>query len=362
MRKLVRVLAGIVTFAIVLSAMPSFAAADAALEEAEPTTVVVSNPEPLKAAEAPSAQPRAVSQPVAPAETAPVVQPAPAAEPVVASRIVEVRTSIVVRNVLPDAAKNLKIVLPPTVTNRIGTQRVLSVKFVTEPTSTRETQAGLEAIYQVAEVAGFASLTFEQVYTVELLGTAEKVIEESVDSRYLAPEAGVESDNKAIRTAALKVTAEKQSTTEKVEALIKFVVGRLDYDLTAASRNRGALAGFESEVGVCTEYASLFAAMARAAGIPTRLVYGWARDTGLEGALNAQNRHVWAEYYDAEKGWVAVDPTFAEVQEDVLAFDAQNHVAQDLNNNAGLSASFGGNGLLSIVANQTLTQLSTAQR
>lgn len=203
----------------------------------------------------------------------------------------------------------------------------------------------------MAEVAGFAILTFEQIYTVELLGDAEKVVEETLDGRYLTAEAGVESDNLKIRAVARQVTEGKKGTTEKVEALIKFVVGRLDYDLAVASRNRGALAGFEAGVGVCTEYASLFVAMARASGIPSRLVYGWARDTGLEGALNAQNRHVRAEYYDAEKGWVAVDPTFAEVQEDVLAFDAQNHVAQDLDNVA-LSASFGGKGLLSIVANR----------
>ncbi|MFZ5823620.1 MAG: transglutaminase-like domain-containing protein [Bacillota bacterium] len=339
MRRVLRFLAGVVTFAIALTAMPSYATAVAQLET---TTAAVQSTTSPQASEAPPAQ------------------PAPATQPVVASRIVEVRTSITVRNVLPDAAKNLVIVLPPTVTDKVGTQRVLDVTYINEPTSTRETPAGREAIYQVAEVPGFATLTFEQIYTVELLGTAEQVMEEKVDPRYLAPEAGVESDNAAIRAAALRVTADKETTTEQAEALIRFVVDRLDYDLNAASRNRGALAGFESRVGVCTEYAGLFVAMARAAGIPARLVYGWARNTGLEGALNAQNRHVWAEYYDAEKGWVAVDPTFAEVQEDVLAFDAQNHIAQDLTND-GFSASFGGRGLLSIVTNQTLTQLSTAR-
>lgn len=281
--------------------------------------------------------------------------------PVIANRVVEVRTQVVVRNVLPDEAKNLTVVLPPTVTDRVGTQRVLDVTFVTPPESTRVTPAGLEATYVADLVPGGATLTFEQVYTVELLGSAERVIEEQIDVQYLRAEAGVESDDSQIRAKALEVTAGKESTRERVEALIGFVVDHLAYDLSAPSRNRGALAGFTSGFGVCTEYAGLFVAMARASGIPARLVYGWARDTGLNGSLNAANRHVWAEYYDSERGWVPVDPTFAEAQEDLLAFDAQNHIAQDLRN-ATFSASFGGKGLLSIVANQKLTQLSTAQR
>lgn len=278
-----------------------------------------------------------------------------------AGRIVQVQTRVVVRNVLADAAKNLNIVVPPTVTNRAGTQRVLDVTFVTEPSATRQTDAGVEASYQVAEVPGFASLTFEQIYTVELLGNAQSVIEESVDARFLEAENGIESDDPAIRSKALEVTKGLTTTEQKAEAIIRFVVGHITYDATAASRNKGALAGFETRIGVCQEYANLFVAMARANGIPARLVYGWANSVRLDGSLNAENRHVWAEYYDAQKGWVAVDPTFAEVQEDVLAFDSQNHLAQDWSN-SNFSASFGGRGLLSVVAQQTLTQLTTAQR
>ncbi len=279
----------------------------------------------------------------------------------VAGRLVEVRTSVTVRNVTKDEANNLTIVVPPTVLDQLGTQKVLAVKFTTEPTSTRETPAGIEATYKFGSVPAGAVLTFEQVYTVELAQGAEVITEEQIDARYLQPEAGIESDNAEIKARARALTLNKKTTTAKVEAIATFVVDRLSYDLASTSRNKGALAGYENGTGVCSEYASLFVAMARASGIPARLVYGWARDTGLEGALNAQVRHVWAEYYDAEKGWVAIDPTFAEAQSDVLAFDAANHIAQDWSNST-LSASFGGRGILSVVAAQTLTPVTTAQR
>lgn len=316
---------------------------------------LMGGPDVAAAADGFAAQVVAVPQDVAAPQVVQVSQA------VIANRIVEVRTTVTVRNVLPDAARNLVVVVPPTVTNRVGTQRVLSVTFSPEPTATRQTAAGLEATYKVDEVAGFATHTFQQVYTVELLGNARRVVEENLDGRYLAPEPGIESDNPEIQAASLAVTTGLTTTEQKAEALIRFVVNHLSYAPNAASRNKGALAGFQTGTGVCQEYAGLFVAMARASGIPSRLVYGWARDTGLDGSLNAQNRHVWAEYYDASNGWVAVDPTFAEVQENLLAFDGQNHIAQDWQN-ATFSASFGGRGLLSIVATQTLTQLSTAQR
>lgn len=277
------------------------------------------------------------------------------------NRVVEVRTSVNVRNITPDAAKNLRIIIPPTVMDRNGVQRVLAVKFLNNPTETRETPAGVEATYLVAEVPGGANLTFEQVYTVELLGRAEPIIEAQVDNGYLVAEAGIEADNAQIRAKALAVTAGLTSTEAKAEAIIRFVTNHLTYDVNAASRNKGALAGFEAGIGVCQEYAGLFVAMSRAAGVPARLVYGWARDIGLEGKLGGENRHVWAEYYDAEKGWIAVDPTFAEGQANLLAFDAQNHVAQNWTN-ATYSANFGGRGILTIGVNQTLTDLTTAKR
>lgn len=286
---------------------------------------------------------------------------AEAVRPEVPNRIVEVRTSVTARNVTPDLAKNLRIVVPPTVMNKNGVQRVLAVKFLSTPTATRETPAGIEATYEVAEVPGGALLTFDQVYTVELLGVAEPIIEAQPDASYLAAEVGIEADNAQIRAKALAVTAGLTSTEAKAEAIIRFVTDHLTYDLNAASRNKGALAGFQTGTGVCQEYAGLFVAMSRANGIPARLVYGWARDIGLEGKLGGENRHVWAEYYDANKGWIAVDPTFAEGQANLLAFDAQNHVAQNWTN-ATYSANFGGRGILSIAINQTLTELTTAKR
>lgn len=72
---------------------------------------------------------------------------------------------------------------------------------------------------------------------------------------------------------------------------------------------------FETRAGFCEYYASTFAYLMRAAGIPTRLVLGY-----MGGELNPNGRyysiyqrdaHAWTEVWLAGKGWQRVDPTAA---------------------------------------------------
>jgi protein-glutamine gamma-glutamyltransferase len=72
---------------------------------------------------------------------------------------------------------------------------------------------------------------------------------------------------------------------------------------------------FETKRGFCGHYASAFAALARAAGIPTRVV------TGYQGGIynryadyyivHQNNAHAWDEVWLEGRGWVRVDPTSA---------------------------------------------------
>ncbi len=72
---------------------------------------------------------------------------------------------------------------------------------------------------------------------------------------------------------------------------------------------------FESRQGYCEHYASAFAFLMRAAGIPARVVGGY-----LGGELNPygnylivrqSHAHAWVEVWSPEKGWFRVDPTLA---------------------------------------------------
>ncbi len=68
----------------------------------------------------------------------------------------------------------------------------------------------------------------------------------------------------------------------------------------------GTLSGpqvLERRAGKCTEYSTLFASLARAAGIPTRIVLGQRRFAGAEG--DTWGGHMWNEVFVGE--WVPVD-------------------------------------------------------
>ncbi|MCG8614736.1 MAG: DUF3488 and transglutaminase-like domain-containing protein [Desulfobacterales bacterium] len=72
---------------------------------------------------------------------------------------------------------------------------------------------------------------------------------------------------------------------------------------------------FKSRKGYCEHYASAFAFMMNAAGVPARVVGGY-----LGGEFNPYGgylivrqsyAHAWTEYFDETRGWVRVDPTSA---------------------------------------------------
>jgi transglutaminase-like putative cysteine protease len=80
---------------------------------------------------------------------------------------------------------------------------------------------------------------------------------------------------------------------------------------------------FETREGFCEHYASAFAVLMRAAGIPTRVVTGY-----LGGEYNAlggfwqvlqSDAHAWNEVWLEGRGWVRVDPTAAVAPERVFS-------------------------------------------
>lgn len=106
--------------------------------------------------------------------------------------------------------------------------------------------------------------------------------------------------------------------SEKARILHKFTASVLKFDfkrLAEPHLNRlDALTVLNNpSQALSNEYANLFVALARAADIPARKIVGYAYTENedirplsfTQGVL-----HTWAEYYDREKGWIMVDPTW----------------------------------------------------
>ncbi len=72
---------------------------------------------------------------------------------------------------------------------------------------------------------------------------------------------------------------------------------------------------FETKRGFCGHYASAFATLMRAAGIPTHVVTGYLGGTFNRFAdywiLRQANAHAWDEVWIEGRGWIRIDPTSA---------------------------------------------------
>lgn len=131
---------------------------------------------------------------------------------------------------------------------------------------------------------------------------------------FTQPQSYWEVDNTQIR--------EKAQELKTPQAIYDYVAKTLKYNserLTSGKLERkGATAALaDPNNAVCMEFTDLFIAIARAANIPTREIEGYAftqNDRLRPLSLNIYENdllHAWPEYWDEERGWVQIDPTWA---------------------------------------------------
>ncbi len=99
---------------------------------------------------------------------------------------------------------------------------------------------------------------------------------------------------------AAELCAGTDDDIEKIAAIFGYITDNVTYDYDmAATVQSGYIPDPDTVLarrqGICFDYASLFAAMCRSMGIPTRLVIGYAA---------TDIYHAWNEVYTEETGWI----------------------------------------------------------
>lgn len=126
-------------------------------------------------------------------------------------------------------------------------------------------------------------------------------------------------DNTDPRVIALakKWVTTSTNKSDTVKSALQFYNDEFYYTLKPPSLGKNPVAEFlfESKRGFCGHFATSFATLMRAAGIPSRLVAGYQGGVynKVGGFYNVRqaDAHVWVEVWLADKGWVRVDPTAA---------------------------------------------------
>lgn len=149
--------------------------------------------------------------------------------------------------------------------------------------------------------------------TADQLRSVDGEIPAPIRAQYAQPPVATER----VLAAAAEVTAGATTQYDKVLALEAWMGDRVEYSLDAPLAPRGVDVVdhflFDAEQGWCEQIASSLVVLARANGIPARLVTGYVpgdRDpvTGLF-TVRERDAHAWAEVWFPEVGWVPFDPT-----------------------------------------------------
>src|SRR5690606_10367855 len=109
-----------------------------------------------------------------------------------------------------------------------------------------------------------------------------------------------------------------------VQRALQWISGEFAYTLSTplAGRHSADEFLFEQRAGFCEHFSSAFAVLMRSAGVPTRVVTGYAGGVrnryGDYWLVRRMDAHAWNEVWLAGRGWVRVDPTAAVAPERIL--------------------------------------------
>ena len=129
----------------------------------------------------------------------------------------------------------------------------------------------------------------------------------------------------AVKPAMAAFSRELRSESEAdtlgfLHALMLQINDHMTFDVDPTNSGTSAAEAFGLKRGVCQDYAHIFIACARSAGLPARFVSGHFMRT--DGAVHQQAGHAWAEAFVPDLGWIGFDAANA-----ICSTDAHARVA-----------------------------------
>lgn len=218
-----------------------------------------------------------------------------------------------VKNLPP--GKKLRIWIPAAQGDAFQEVRVISTKADLPLKKTRENEFGNEMFFAEDDKIVRPELHFDVEYDVtrherraltsesHLVGAAltKREQREDLEANTLVPVTGLPAD------LAAKITSGKTNPLDKARALYDYVFTTMRYDKTGTGWGRGdVLYACDAKKGNCTDFHSLFIAMARSEGIPARFEIGFPLPEDKHSGEIA-GYHCWSDFYVADRGWIPVD-------------------------------------------------------
>ena len=214
------------------------------------------------------------------------------------------------------AGERVRVWIPAARSDDFQEVKVISANGDLKLKKTRESRFGNQMYYAESSKEKSPDLHFEVIYDVVrherlTMGVArprlaEVQLKESDRKQYLQPDklvpvTGLPAD------LALRVTAGDSTHLEKARAIYDYVFTTMRYDKTGTGWGHGdVLYACDAKKGNCTDFHSLFIAMARSQGIPARFEIGFPLPPDRHSAEIA-GYHCWSDFFEPQHGWVPVD-------------------------------------------------------
>jgi transglutaminase-like putative cysteine protease len=134
-------------------------------------------------------------------------------------------------------------------------------------------------------------------------GAAQLPIDELPDDvlHYTLPSRYCPSD--LLADTAWKLFAQTPPAWERVQAIVDYVHDRIRFTPGASVSATTALEAFESETGVCRDYAHLAISFCRAMNVPARYAFGYLPDVDVPPADVPMDFCAWFEAYLGDRWW-----------------------------------------------------------
>ena len=213
------------------------------------------------------------------------------------------------------AGKKVRIWIPAAQSDANQEVRIVAAKGDLPVKKTREPKDGNEIYFAETSGATQPELHFDVEYDVVrhervALNPAAHLVpsvltnkerQDDLQPDALVPVTGLPAD------LAAKVTRSKTQPLDKARAIYEYVFTTMRYDKTGTGWGHGdVLYACDAKKGNCTDFHSLFIAMARSQGIPARFEIGFPLPPDKHSAEIA-GYHCWADFYIDGKGWIPVD-------------------------------------------------------
>ena len=231
-----------------------------------------------------------------------------------------------VKVMVPQGAKAVRVWLAMPQDDPIQTVRDFKVESPAAHRITTDSE-GNKTVYVEVTDPKEKEITLVETFVVErreqrsgVDAAKARPISES-DQKRLAPYLAANEHvviNDEVRKLSQEIVGKEKNPVLGARKLYDWVLNNVDYWVKDPQNKKASPVGsteycLKTKTGNCTDFHSLWTSLARASGIPTRMVYGSFFKAELNGQDADQSYHCWPEFYAPGIGWVPHDVAVADI-------------------------------------------------